>query len=747
MTIFDSDGFSDTGLYPLGDLREVTDGDVRWIPASGSARPGKIVILEEDAPAERGLRRHQNANEQRDSDLLDFPPVSDTRLIIAFDARVSTTQSRTLDVFLLRPEMTAPAHQASILMWGHDGGYLSYFDGSYNRIAPINDGWNSYKITNHLDANTFDLHINGELVASGLSWRNRFAPGTAFGRLRIGAIRGEAGEYADVTNLRIYAEPTPPTISMLQPAPASGIVRGHEPVEFLIGSDLPIDKSNISVTVNGEDMADRFHISGPPTARRVMMADTTGFAKNKTHHVTIRATNERGTTTGEHAFHTFIDQVDGFRGIWFTLGQLSGEFGDKYAGGLAFCFSHTLTPMAVYAPEVDKTFFVYGGTTGPEKRYLLVMAAYYDHARHVVSRPTIVRDQRGVDDPHDNPSLVIGEDGHVSIFIAGRGRRRPGQIFRSTEPHSVREFEQIVEREMTYSQVWHVPGEGFLHLQTLYTRGRELYWETSADGLDWTKNPAEDLPKLAGFGGHYQVSRVDEKRGRVGTAFNYHPRGVDTRTNIYYLQTDDFGRTWQTIQGKTVATPLNDRDNPALAIDYEAEGRLAYITKLLFDDAGHPVVLTVTSAGHAPGPDNGPRIWEIARWTGEEWITREIVRSDHNYDMGSLYIDGRHWSVIGPALPGPQPWHTGGEVGLWESRDDGHTWQFVKPVTRGSRFNHSYVRRPHNPVDPFFAIWADGDSSRFSKSHLYFTDSKGETVYQLPYEMTGDEAEPVPVTR
>ncbi len=745
-TLYDSKGFSNDELYPLGDLQSVADGRVNWTPASGRARPGEIVEVD-DGPAERALRRYQIASAQRDADLIDFPPVSSTRLVIAFDARVSTTESRTLDLFLLRPGMTAPAHQGSILMWGYHPGYLSYFDGDYNELTPIDDDWNSYEMVNHLDANTFDLRVNGELIASDLPWRNRFSPGTAFGRLRIGAVRGEEGDYADITNIRIHAEPTPPTISMLSPSSASGIVQPDEFVRFQVSSDVPVDESSINVRVNGREATGRFEISGTPTKRDLTLVDASGLEENKTYQVTITATNERGTTTSEHNVYTFVDAVDGYRGIWFTLGQLSGEYGDKYAGGLAFCFSHTLTPMAVYAPEVDKTFFVYGGTTGPENRYLLIMGAYYDHARHVVSRPVIIRDQRGVDDPHDNPSLTIDGDGHVWVFVAGRGRRRPGQIFRSTEPYSVREFEQIVDRETTYSQVWYVPGKGFLHLQTLYTRGRELYWETSVDGRDWTDEPADDLPKLAGFGGHYQVSRIDPEKKRVGTAFNYHPRGVDTRTNIYYVETDDFGETWKTIGGEVVSTPLEHRDNPALAVDYEAEERLAYITKLLFDDDGYPVVLAVTSGGHEPGPQNDPRIWEIIRWTGQEWKTVEIARSDHNYDMGSLYIDGDRWTVIGPALEGPQSYHTGGEVGLWESLDNGYTWSFKKAITRESPFNHSYVRRPHNPVDPFYAMWADGDSSDFSISRLYFTDSEGEQLYKLPYHMDGEEAEPISIER
>ncbi len=444
----------------------------------------------------------------------------------------------------------------------------------------------------------------------------------------------------------------------------------------------------------------------------------------------------------------------GYRGIWFTLGQVermkhfgySGDYGDKYSGGLSFAWSHTVAPMALYAPEVDKTFFVYGGTTEPDTRYLMAMASYYDHANHRVPRPTIVRDQTGVDDPHDNPSIAIDDDGYIYVFVAGRGRRRPGQIFRATEPYSVDKFEKLISREQTYSHIWHIEGKGFMHLLTLYTAGRELYWETSGDGMDWTDSPAEDLSKLAGFGGHYQVTRLDESRQRVGSAFNYHPeRDVDRRTNIYYVETRDFGETWTTVDGKELATPLDDRDNPALVVDYEAKGKTVYITKLVYDYDGNPAILSVVSEGYMPGPKNDPRIWEIVHWTGDEWKTYEVTRSDHNYDMGSLYIDGDQWTVIGPALTGPQPYHTGGEVGLWKSTDGGKTWNLEHEVTRNSSMNHSYVRRPHRPSEPFFGVWADADSTEFSKSRLFFTDSTGDRVYMLPYTMMNDYEEPVQV--
>src|SRR6478609_829160 len=42
------------------------------------------------------------------------------------------------------------------------------------------------------------------------------------------------------------------------------------------------------------------------------------------------------------------EQADGYRGIWFTLGQFS-QHGDKYSGGLG-TYTANHNPMAVYSP-------------------------------------------------------------------------------------------------------------------------------------------------------------------------------------------------------------------------------------------------------------------------------------------------------------------------------------------------------------------------------------------------------------
>jgi hypothetical protein len=434
---------------------------------------------------------------------------------------------------------------------------------------------------------------------------------------------------------------------------------------------------------------------------------------------------------GEYGYASPKD--DGYRGIWFTLGQKT-PYGDKYSGGLA-TYTANHVPMAIYSAEAKKTFFVYGGAK-EGKRHLLAMVSYYDHERHVVPRPTIVHDKKTVNDPHDNPSLAIDEQGYLWVFISGRGRKRPGFIYRSTKPYSIDDFELQWQGEIIYPQPRWIEGKGFLHLFTKYTNGRELYWSTSPDGRTWAPDQ-----KFAGIDGHYQTSH--QIGNLVITAFNRHPdHKPDKRTDLYYIQTDDLGKTWKNVQGQTLKLPLTDADNPARVRDYAAEKRLVYVADLDLDARGRPVILYITSASYAPGPGGDPRWLTIARWTGKDWEYCKIARANHNYSTGSLYVEGNAWRIIGPTEPGPQPIGAGGEVAVWSSRDDGKTWTKQHDLTHGSPMNHNYVRRAMHAHPEFYAFWADGNPDKFSRSHLYFTNKSGDKVWRLPYNMRGEFEEP-----
>jgi hypothetical protein len=432
-----------------------------------------------------------------------------------------------------------------------------------------------------------------------------------------------------------------------------------------------------------------------------------------------------------------LPRDDGYRGIWYMNQPTRDEHRYKYSGGFA-TYPQQHAPVAIYAPSARKTFFVYGGSS-KGRNNLLHMVSYYDHATGTVPRPAILLDKK-TDDAHDNPVLQIDADGHLWVFSNAHGTSRPSWIHRSMKPHSIDAFEKIVETNFSYGQPWYVPGQGFLFLHTRYAKGRGLHWATSPDGRAWS----EPAPLARMELGHYQIS--GREGPRVGTAFNVHPRpvGLNARTNLYYVETPDHGATWTTAAGARVETPLADVAGAALVRDYRAEGLLVYLKDLGFDE-GRPVILHLTSKGYEAGPKSGPRTWRTARWTGSAWEFRDVTTSDHNYDFGSLWIEGGRWRVLGATDPGPQPHGTGGELVLWESADRGATWTRARQVTKGSRLNHTYPRRVVGGHPDFAALWADGNPLEPSASSLYFCDAEGRKVRRLPVSMDADAAVPATV--
>ncbi len=441
--------------------------------------------------------------------------------------------------------------------------------------------------------------------------------------------------------------------------------------------------------------------------------------------------------TGIFLFAAAAILGDGYTGIWYYNQPSNDEYVYKYSGGFA-TYPQQQSPIAIYVASQNKTFFCYGGTV-EGKQELLHMVSYFDHRTGMVPRPTVLLNKK-TNDAHDNPVMSIDTDGHIWIFSNAHGTGRPSYIHRSRKPYDIRDFELIQTTNFSYGHPWFHPGKGFLFLHTLYeNKGRSLYFNSSTDGRTWTKPELLARAEL----GHYQVTA--HQGDRTATAFNLHPEpvGLNERTNLYYMETSDMGKTWKSADGKTLEIPVRDAKHASLVHDYKSEGRLVYLKEVAFDRDGHPVILYLTSKGYASGPANDPRLWHTARWDGKQWIIRDFTRSDHNYDFGALWIepDGT-WRVIAPTEPGPQPYTTGGDMVLWTSKDQGATWKKVRRLTAAKEFNHTYARKPVNAHPDFYALWADGDTKGPSVSHLYFTNKSGSAVWRLPAKMTSDFAKP-----
>ncbi len=456
----------------------------------------------------------------------------------------------------------------------------------------------------------------------------------------------------------------------------------------------------------------------------------------------------------------FAQKDDGFRGIWYYIGKTNNEYVHKYSGGLG-TYPSNHYPFSIYSKKTNKTFFCYGGASKDSIPSLLHEIAYFDHKTKMVSKPTIVLDKK-TNDAHDNPVLSIDDSGFIWLFSTSHGVERPSYIHRSKKPFDISEFEKIeatrIEKNQkvpfdnfSYLQIYHQQPNGFLGLLTHYEKGmlkfgksklrRTMGFITSKDGINWSE--IKDLGIIEE--GHYQTSGI--KGDKIGTSFNFHPNtekgaGLDFRTNLYYLQTTDFGNSWQTADNQSVSLPINMINNNSLVRDYQKEGLNVYINDIAFDSKNQPIILYITSKGPDPGPKNAPFTWWIAHWNEKQWQFSEITTSDHNYDMGSLYVEGKTWKIIAPTGNGPQAFNTGGEVVLWQSENMGKNWKKIKQLTQNSKFNHSYPRKPIDAHTDFYAFWADGHGREPSNSTLYFSDKNGN-VYQLPKTMTKDFEKPI----
>jgi len=446
-------------------------------------------------------------------------------------------------------------------------------------------------------------------------------------------------------------------------------------------------------------------------------------------------------------------KADGFKGIWYMIQPTGNEYAYKYSGGLG-TYPANHRPFAIYSKEVKKTFFCFGGTDDANST-LLHNVSYFDHQTGKVANPTIVLDKKTID-AHDNPVMSIDKDGFIWIFSTSHGIERPSYISRSKKPYDISSFELVEATEringkevpftnFSYFQVYYREDKGFFALFSKYDKQhrRVIGYNTSKDGQYW------DEWKVLGNieGGHYQISAMGGSK--IGVAFDYHPagKGLDYRTNLYFLETADWGETWRTATKQTVELPLTEKDNPPLVEDFKSANLNNYLLDICFDGKGQPMILTLTSKGPQPGPQNGPRDWHFFYLSRDQWKHSKITSSDSNYDMGSIYPEGKNSvKIIAPTETGPQAYNPGGEIAVWESRNGGKDWNKKNQLTSQSSMNHSYVRKPSFAHKDFYGFWANGDGRKPSNSFLYFTNKKGE-VFQLPRHTTHELVIPQKLNR
>ncbi len=513
---------------------------------------------------------------------------------------------------------------------------------------------------------------------------------------------------------------------------------------------------------------------------RIALWNGSSLSDNGEKLTSIATRAHAGIVAGLFKQQPLLNRRDtGYRGIWYYNQKLNNEYVYKYSGGLG-TYPANHYPFSVYRPEVNKTFFCYGGTD-PAEQTLWHEVGVFDHNTQKVSRPTVLVDKM-TEDAHDNPVMSIDDEGYIWVLSTSHGVSRPSFIHRSVRPYDASEFQKVDPTKLvddarvpmtnfSYVQVWNVPERGFISLFTTYDRSlvanvapdsqaqRLLALMQSVNGVEWSAWQ----PLAAMEIGHYQnacvhydlTSKADDGKPavKIGTSFNYHPAkakgnrgtGLNWRTNLYYMESNDLGQTWQTIEGQPLQTPLLSSDSPAKVYDYENENLNVYVTDTQFDSNGFPIIAYVTSKGFESGPEMGSRLFRTARWDGAKWEFSIVCEVDNNYEYAMIYPEEADHGIlrlVGSFEDGPQAYNTGGEISQWISVDNGQTWRKEFQLTKNSKVNQCFPRRTIDAHPDFYAFWAEGNGRQKSPSSLRFSTKSG-AVYALPREMKEDWESPI----
>jgi hypothetical protein len=342
-----------------------------------------------------------------------------------------------------------------------------------------------------------------------------------------------------------------------------------------------------------------------------------------------------------------------------------------------------------------------------------LVVASFDHATRRVQRAVLHRDL-GADD-HNNPSLLMGADGRLTVFYSAHPKGRHLYHRRMLAPEDVTRWgpEQRLgtntpgPKGHTYTNALHLSAE----------RRTYVFWR----GGDWSPafsrrrgsgpwSKARTLLHLPGerpyvklHGDGLRTIHIAYTEGNPGSF----------RNSIYYLRLRDdvLWRAGGTRVAGLGALPLAPSRGERV-YDASVTGVRAWVWDVAAHRDGRPVIVYVLL------PAGDDCVYVYASWTGARWEQHAIVnaggRLDGNYAPG-IALDHEDPNVVVLSR------RVGGRyvVQRWRTADRGATWTqgtLVHPEGGGDAIRPVVVRGAGRELD---VLWMQG---RYVNFRDYRTD-------------------------
>ena len=405
------------------------------------------------------------------------------------------------------------------------------------------------------------------------------------------------------------------------------------------------------------------------------------------------------------------------RGVWYCCGTantLPGH-GHVYSGPMAtYCVWHR--PMAIYAPSVDRTFFVYGNADNAPT------ISCYDHAEASFAAPVVLGSNPD-GDAHRNPTLLIDEDGYLYVFYGAHGHQT--HVLRSDAPYDFSSWSEracIEDPGTSYPQPWQLrAGEVFVS----YRQAPGWRFRISTDGAASWQDPVDlvnfGCPDDASGCAEYSiyaitVAEAGEYPRKVHIAWSRlgggTPEEIENkhlwarRYNVYYACSDDGGTTWRRSDGTPYELPISEEAAEKI---YDCGQHGVWLKDIQLDSEGNPYILFLDAQ-----METFESQWKVARRVNDGWAFSDVASSDHMYDAGGLVIIGDDDLRIWGPTTASQPIEDGGDIEEWQSTDRGATWENTKHLTSGSTLSHNHVKVVFNHQlgkGDLRVFWSYGDSN------------------------------------
>ncbi len=375
-----------------------------------------------------------------------------------------------------------------------------------------------------------------------------------------------------------------------------------------------------------------------------------------------------------------------------------------------------------------------------------VHVGYYDHDNQQIESRTIFNDLE-VDD-HDNPSILLDEEGHLLVFFNSHGGPEGLYFIRSKKPEDIAVWSEgrllkLNDRSQlehgnesyTYTNPVKLAEEGgriFLFWRGM--DGKPTYSTSENNGQTWSEGKLLCLPERTYSFRRPYVKVASDGKGKIHIALTDGHPNKEAENSIYYMYYQKgafFRANGEKIREEGTA-PHKPREMDVV-YDATLTKEKAWIWDVAADGEGNPVLV------YTRFPDDQNHLYAYARWDRAGWINHNLINSgswfphtlegetetEPNYS-GGIVLDHDDPTVVYMSVKRDSVF----EIERWDTENGGKSWS-VQAVTKASSKDNirPFAVRGAREGNPLQLVWMQ------NTQYLHFAyPSLLKRKYNMPFE-------------